>query len=70
LEQLLKVEQVAEWLAFRPSTVRAYCERGKMPHVRIGGQLRFRREDVAAWIEEHAHRSRTPGKHTTRVASS
>ena len=76
LEPLLKVEQVAEALGFKPSTIRAYCETGKMPHVRIGGHLRFRRVDVLEWIEQHARkplsrsRSRRPVKAVAPVPDS
>ena len=52
LEHLITVEQVAEVLALRPSTVRAYAERGSLPCVRMGGRLRFRPSDVAEWIEQ------------------
>ena len=58
VERLMRVEEVADWLAFKASTIRAYCEKGKIPHLRIGGQLRFRREELAAWIEQHAGRVR------------
>jgi len=51
LEPLLTVEQVAEILAVKPSTVRAYCEARKLAHVRIGGRLRFRASEVAEFVE-------------------
>ena len=50
LEQLLTVDEVAGLLRLRPSTVRAYAERGSLPCARIGGRLRFRPSDVSLWI--------------------
>lgn len=29
---------VAEWLGVSPSTVRSWCEAGRLPHVRIGAR--------------------------------
>jgi excisionase family DNA binding protein len=46
---LLTVEQVATRLAVKPSTVRAYAERGSLPCVRVGGRLRFKPSDVGLW---------------------
>ena len=38
-------------LQLRPSTVRAYAERGSLSCVRVGNRLRFRPSDVNLWIE-------------------
>jgi len=72
-ERLLRVEDIADWLAFKPSTIRAYCERGQIPHVRIGGQLRFRRAEIAAWIEQFAQpvrERRARRKRVERISNS
>jgi excisionase family DNA binding protein len=50
LQQLMTVEEVAKLLALKPSTVRAYAERGSLACVRIGNRLRFRGSDVSLWI--------------------
>ena len=52
LQRLLTVEEVAAFLQLKPSTVRAYAERGTLPCVRIGNRLRFLPSDVGAWIEQ------------------
>ena len=52
LEPLLTVEQVAELLQLKPTTVRAYVERGSLPCVRLNARLRFKPSDVALWVEE------------------
>jgi excisionase family DNA binding protein len=58
LANLLTVDDVARVLALRPSTVRTYCEDRRLAHVRIGGRLRFKAEDIAEWIEHHRVRRR------------
>ena len=52
LQRLLTVDDVAEMLQLKPSTVRAYAERSTLPCVRIGNRLRFLPSDVGAWIEQ------------------
>ena len=50
-ERLLTVPEVATLLAVKPSTIRAYAERGTLPCVRIGNRLRFLPSDISEWIE-------------------
>jgi excisionase family DNA binding protein len=50
-ERLLTVEELADWLRLKPSTVYAWAASGKLPSVRIGNRLRFQRSDVLRWIE-------------------
>ena len=62
--QLLTVENVAEMLQLKPSTVRAYAERGSISCVRAGNRLRFRASDVDLWIEQR--RSKGGGSWTNK----
>src|SRR5262245_54362351 len=55
---LWTVDQVAECLVLKSSTVRTYCETGVLPHVSIPAGLRFRPTDIAVWIERRVVRSR------------
>src|SRR5262249_52941474 len=55
---LWTVEQVAQYLVLKPSTVRTYCETGILPHLSLRAGLRFRPEDIAGWVERRAIRSR------------
>lgn len=50
LQELLTVADVARLLRLKPSTVRAYAERGSLPSVLVGNRLRFRPSDVGLWI--------------------
>ena len=51
-QRLLSVDDVADALQLKASTVRAYAERGSMSCVRVGNRLRFRPSDVDLWIEQ------------------
>lgn len=50
LQPLMTVEDVAKLLKLKPSTVRAYAERGSLPCACLGNRLRFRPSDVGLWI--------------------
>jgi excisionase family DNA binding protein len=59
-ERLLTPAEVAEWLQVSKKSIYDYCDsrRSKtfLPHVRVGGSLRFRRSDIAAWLESNVQR--------------
>jgi len=47
------VEEVAEALKIHPYTVRRLCREGKMPCFKIGGQWRFRKDDIDRWSKSY-----------------
>jgi excisionase family DNA binding protein len=47
---LLNVKEVSEWLQVKPSTIYLWVAEGKMPALKLHGLLRFRREDIDAWL--------------------
>ena len=49
----LTINEVSEKLNVSPSWVYKKCKARIMPHVRIGGMLRFVGKDVDAWIVAH-----------------
>ena len=53
VKEWFTVNELAEWLQVPPGTVYQWRYRGTGPvgH-RIGRHLRFRREDVEAWLEQ------------------
>lgn len=59
-ERLLTAREVADHLGLSPETVLRYVRRGELPAIRLPGtakgRLRFRREDVEAWLEERSTR--------------
>jgi excisionase family DNA binding protein len=55
LARLLSVKDLAEILQVPPKTIYAWRYHGKGPRaVPVGKYVRFRAEDVAAWLEMHA----------------
>ena len=52
--RLLRVEEAAEYLNVKPSTVRAWLLRRKLPFVRVGNRaVRIPREALEALISEN-----------------
>lgn len=49
---LLDIKDVSAWLKLKPSTLYLWVAQGKMPALKIHGVLRFRREDIDAWLAE------------------
>lgn len=50
---LMTAEEAAEVFRVSAYTVRAWARRGRLPRVKTpGGQVRFRRADVAALLEQ------------------
>ena len=55
LPELLSLKDLAEYLGYPPSTIHYWRLRGRGPRgFRVGKQLRFRAEDVRAWLDEQA----------------
>ena len=51
--RLLTAREVAESLSLCVETVHAWVREGKVPAFRLpSGQLRFRQEDIDAWLAE------------------
>jgi excisionase family DNA binding protein len=50
-KKLLDVKEVAELLGVSMVTVHRMKREGKIPYIKIGGSLKFDREDIYKWIE-------------------
>jgi excisionase family DNA binding protein len=57
LEGLLTMKELAAYLNVSVSTIKDWRGRGEgPPALRVGGSLRWRREDIEAWLNENAER--------------
>jgi excisionase family DNA binding protein len=55
---LLTVQEAAALLAVSDKTLYRMARLGQVPHVRVGRSLRFRREELEAWIRQQLIRPR------------
>jgi excisionase family DNA binding protein len=53
-ENIYTIPEVAEYLKISKSKVYALVQQGKIPHVRIGRNVRIRETDLKRWIEKNA----------------
>lgn len=49
-DEILTIRDVAEYLKVTEKTVYGLAQKRQIPGFKVGGQWRFRREDIAAWI--------------------
>jgi excisionase family DNA binding protein len=49
-EDILTIRDVAEYLKVTEKTVYGLAQKRKIPCFKVGGQWRFRRDDLEAWI--------------------
>lgn len=47
---LLDIKDVSAWLNLKPSTIYLWVAHKKIPALKIHGVIRFRREDIEAWL--------------------
>ena len=57
-EALMSAKEVAELLQLSAKGVYRMAQEGKIPHVRMGRNVRFRKEDVQAWLARKSLRPR------------
>jgi len=53
-EPLWAIADVADYLGVAERTVRTWQYSHRLPHLKIGGTVRFRPADVVAWVEQYA----------------
>ena len=48
--RLLEAEDVADYLGMRTDWVYREVRAGRLPHIRLGRAVRFRRQSIEAWL--------------------
>jgi len=51
--EFLTIQEVSEWLHIKPATLYAKVGGGEIPHYKVGRLLRFKREEIDRWMEDH-----------------
>lgn len=51
-ENLMTIEEVADYLRVKKRTVYDWLKKGKIPAIKTVGQWRFKREKIDAWLEK------------------
>jgi excisionase family DNA binding protein len=53
--ELMTIKQTAGFLRVSMGTVRNMVQRGDLPALRVGKQIRFVREDLERWVRRQVH---------------
>jgi excisionase family DNA binding protein len=57
---LLTIDQLAEHLGITTRHVRRLVAKRRVPYVKVGWLVRFDRDEITAWLDQH----RVPGRPT------
>jgi excisionase family DNA binding protein len=58
-EPMWTVADLSSVMKTAPSTIYGWVHEGFIPHIKIGRCVRFRPNEVMAWLDKHAKRGRT-----------
>ena len=58
-EILWTVPDLSKNFKIAPSTLYEWVQQGYIPHVKVGGCVRFRPAEVKAWLDGHARPGRS-----------
>ncbi|HNT24637.1 MAG TPA: helix-turn-helix domain-containing protein [Anaerolineales bacterium] len=51
-DTLWTTKETADYLRFKPGSVRALARQNEIPHIRIGRLWRFRKADIVEWVAQ------------------
>jgi excisionase family DNA binding protein len=51
MDKLLTIDQLADILQIKKATIYSWTFAKKIPHLKIGGALRFREREIVKWID-------------------
>ena len=69
MNQFLTVEQLAEFLNCKESTIYSWVSKGAVPCYKIGRLVRFRLEDIEEWLRTQRGKASESSKKTREYSS-
>lgn len=60
-KEVMTVKEAAEFLGLKPFTVRMYARKGTVPAMRLGGQWRFIKADLLAFLRSKGAQEQANG---------
>lgn len=52
MNTLMNIDEVAEYLHLKKSTVYSYTSKEQIPFIKLGGKLLFDSNDISKWLEK------------------
>ncbi len=62
-DEMLTIEEVADYLKLKPQTIYKWAQTGKIPGAKFGKEWRFRRSLIETWIDNHIASSTKKNSH-------
>jgi excisionase family DNA binding protein len=53
MDEILTLEELAQYLKISKPTLYKMVENGKIPALKLANQWRFKKEDIDKWLEKH-----------------
>ena len=66
-KEFLNIDELSEFLNIKKSTLYSMVENGELPHYKIGRLIRFRRDELNAWLESHRKDGINPEKRAKEI---
>jgi len=66
-EKLMTPDELAEYLAVSKQTIRLWCHLGKIPFLKAGHLVRFRKPDIDAWLSTQSTQKKEKKKRVLAV---
>ncbi len=63
----LTIDELSQYLNVKKSTLYFKVASADLPHYRIGRLIRFRKDEVDAWMENHRGENRRTGSRANRI---
>ena len=52
--RLLGIEEMAKYLGVSQSTLYAWVNQEKIPHIKVGWLVKFDQNEIESWLKEHS----------------
>ncbi len=52
-DEIMTLEEVADYLRLRPQTIYSWAQEGKIPAAKLGNQWRFKKSVIDRWFDQH-----------------
>ena len=62
MQKLLSVQEMADYLGVKTSTIYQYTHQGFIPHIKLGKNIRFRESVILKWLEKRSVAGRATHK--------
>jgi excisionase family DNA binding protein len=56
MEELVTVQEVADYLKMSPQTIYRFAQQGRIPALKVGSRWRFRPADIETWLQQQDDR--------------